>query len=90
MLYPFVKYPDGTEVVFSNLRKKDNGEEYIKVCFERATKEGFDTIWFELPSYEIVKKEGNYTDEEIEFFKEILQNSADLFFKYAKDYEKNC
>lgn len=85
MMYPFVKYPDGTEVVFSNIRKKENGEEYIKVCFERATQKGFDTVWFELPSYEIIRMDGEYTDEEIKCFKEIVENCADLFFKYAKE-----
>lgn len=29
MMYPFVKYSDGTEVVFSDIRKKENNEEYI-------------------------------------------------------------
>ena len=58
MMYPFVKYADETEVVFSDIRTKENGEEYICVCFERPTIKGFDTIIFELPSYEIVKKDG--------------------------------
>ena len=35
MVYEFAKYPDETEVVFSDIRKKDNGEEYIKISFER-------------------------------------------------------
>ena len=61
MMHEFVKYPDKTEVVFSDIRKKENGEEYIIICFERPRKNGFDTIIFELPSYEIIKKEGNYT-----------------------------
>ena len=40
--------------------RKENGEEYLIVCFERPTENGFDTIIFELPSYNIVKKDGNY------------------------------
>ena len=56
MMFPFVKYSDNTEVVFSEIRKKENGEEYILVCFERPTEKGFDTVIFELPSYEILKK----------------------------------
>ena len=53
-MYPFCKYPDETEVVFSNIRKKENGEEFIIICFERPTNEGFDTVIFELPSYNII------------------------------------
>ena len=44
---------------------EDNGEEYKRVSFERPTENGFDTVVFELPSYEIVEQEGNYSEEEI-------------------------
>ena len=66
MVYTLCKYPDETEVVFSDIRKKDNGEEYIRVSFERPTEHGFDTVVFELPSYKIIEREGNYSDEEVE------------------------
>ena len=85
MMYPFVKYADETEVVFSNIRTKENGEEYICVCFERPTSKGFDTIIFELPSYEIVKKDGEYTEEEIEKFKQVVERGAPLFFRCARE-----
>ena len=81
MMYPFCKYPDETEVVFSDIRKKENGDEYILVCFERPTESGFDTVIFELPSYEIVEKKGKYTEEEINEFKQIVELGAHLFFK---------
>lgn len=84
MMHEFVKYPDKTEVVFSDIRKKENGEEYIIICFERPRKNGFDTIIFELPSYEIIKKEGNYTEEEIEKFKQVVERGAAFFFEVAK------
>lgn len=29
----------------------------------------------------------NYSEEEIALFKQIVQNSADLFYKYAKEGE---
>lgn len=85
MMYPFCKYPDETEVVFSNIRKKENGEEFIVICFERPTDDGFDTVIFELPSYEIVEKNGHYTDEEINGFRQIVERGAHLFFKYARN-----
>ena len=85
MMYPFVKYADETEVVFSNIRKKENDEEYILVCFERPTEHGFDTVIFELPSYNIIKKDGEYTDEEIDKFKQIVERGAPLFFKCARE-----
>ena len=83
--YEFAKYPDETLVVFSDIRKKDNGEEYIRVSFERPTENGFDTVVFELPSYEIVEQDGNYSEEEIKEFRETVEKGAHLFFKYARE-----
>lgn len=85
MMYPFCKYPDETEVGFSNIRKKENGEEFMIICFERPTDDGLDTVIFELPSYEIIEKSGHYTDEEIESFRQIVERGAHLFFKYARN-----
>ena len=85
MMYTLCKYADETEVVFSDICKKDNGEEYIHVTFERPTEHGFDTVVFELPSYNIINKDGDYSDKEIEEFKEIVERGAHLFFKYARE-----
>ena len=67
MMYPYVKYPDGTEVLFSNIYI-DNEQECIDVHFERPTENGLDSVRIKLPTYEVTVWEGNYTDEEIEFF----------------------
>jgi len=85
MMHPFCKYPDETEVVFSDIRKNENGEETIWICFERATDEGFDTIIFELPSYKIIRKEGKYTEEEIELFKTVVERGAPSFYRWARE-----
>lgn len=85
MMYTLCKYADETEVVFSDIRKKDNGDEYIIVSFERPTEKGFDTVVFELPSYNIINKDGDYSDKEIEEFKGIVERGAHLFFKYARE-----
>lgn len=85
MVYEFAKYPDETLVVFSDIRRKENGEEYLIVSFERPTDKGFDTVVFELPSYKIVEKEGQYTEEEIKDFRKTVEKGAHLFFKYARE-----
>ncbi|MBR1884651.1 MAG: hypothetical protein IJ809_07020 [Clostridia bacterium] len=84
MVYEFAKYPDETLVVFSDIRKK-SGEEYLIFSFERPTDDGFDTVVFELPSYKIIEKDGNYTKEEIKEFKENAQRATHLFFKYVRE-----
>lgn len=85
MVYTLCKYPDETEVVFSDVCKHENGEEYITVTFERPTENGFDTVVFELPSYKILERDGNYSDKEIEEFRQIVERGAHLFFKYARE-----
>ena len=84
MVYEFAKYPDETLVVFSDIRKKKIGEEYIHITFERPMDYGFDTVVFELPSYEIVEKDDHFSDEEIKEFRETVEKGAHLFFKYAR------
>lgn len=84
MTFEFAKYPDETLVVFSDIRKKKSGEEYIHVTFERPMEYGFDTVVFELPSYEIVEKDGHFSDKEIQEFRETVEKGAHLFFKYAR------
>lgn len=84
MTYEFAKYPDGTIGVFSNIGKKENGEEFIRVTFERPMEYGFDTIVIEIPDYNIVLEDGKYTDEEKKKFLEIAKNGSSFFFKYAR------
>lgn len=84
MVYEFAKYPDETLVVFSDIRKKENEEEYIHVTFERPMEYGFDTVVFELPSYEIVEKDGHFSNGEIQEFRETVERGGHLFFKYAR------
>lgn len=83
-MHEFITYSDGTLVVSSDIRKKENGEEYLIVCFERPTEDGFDTVIFELPSYNIVKQDGNYSEKEIEMFLSVVERGAGYFFEVAR------
>lgn len=85
MMYPYVKYSDGTEVLFSNIYI-ENGQECIDVHFERPSKNGFDSVRIKLPTYEVTVWEGNYTDEEINFFKQVVEHSPDLFYKILQRF----
>ena len=84
-MYPYCKYADGTEVVFSAIIKDENGEETVQIHFERPTEYGFDSVRFELPSYKILDKKGKYTDEEIELFKTVVEQGAPSFYKWARE-----
>ena len=84
MVYEFCKYPDGTLVVFSNIKTDELGIEKIWIRFERPTNIGFDTIVFELPTYNIIEKDGFYSDEEIQMFKTVVERGAANFYKWAR------
>lgn len=84
MVHEFAKYPDGTLGVFSDIGKKENGEEYVSITFERPTEYGFDTYVIELPSYKVVLEEGKYSEQEKKTFLEIVKNGSAFFFKYAR------
>ena len=58
MMHTICKYADDTELVISDIIKRENGEKIIKVVFERPTEHGFDTLIFELPSYKILENDG--------------------------------
>ncbi len=87
MMHEFVTYADGTLVVSSDIRKKENGDEYIIISFERPMEYGFDTVVFELPSYEIVEREGNFSDKEVSVFKTVVERGAAYFFEIARGGE---
>lgn len=84
MMYQYVKYADGTEVNFSDIYI-ENGMECIDVHFERPVDNGFDSVRIQLPTYKVTVWEGNYSEEEIELFKRVTENSADLFYQYARE-----
>ncbi len=86
-MHTLCKYADETELVISDIIIDDNGEETIRVIFERPKEYGFDTLIFELPSYKIIKKEGKYTDKEIKLFKTVVEQGAAHFYRIAREGE---
>lgn len=82
MLHPYLTFADGTMVLHSDLKPDDNGGRVI-VQFERPTPDGFDSVRFELPTYDMTPWEGSFTDEELASFKSFLANNAHLLYEYA-------
>lgn len=83
MMYPYITFADETEIVHSNIIADDDEIKKVIVHFERPCEDGFCVARFELPNYTLIKKE-HFSDKEIEFFKEFLQNNAHLIYKYAE------
>ena len=84
-MHTLCKYTDETELVVSDIIKRPNGDEIIRVVFERHTENGFDTLIFELPSYNIIENDGNYTEEEIDLFRKVVEQGAAHFYEVARE-----
>ena len=82
VMYPYMTFEDGTEVVHSDLIV-DGDIEKVIVHFERPSADGFDSARCELPSYNWTMWEGCFTDEEKRGFETFLSNNAHLLFRYA-------
>jgi hypothetical protein len=82
MLHPYLTFADGTMVLHSDLKPDDKGGRVI-VQFERPTNNGFDSVRFELPTYEMTPWEGSFTTDELASFKSFLANNAHLLYEYA-------
>ena len=46
---------------------------------------GFDTVVFELPSYNIIDRDGQYSEEEIALFKTVVERGAPYFYEWARE-----
>ena len=82
MMYPYITLADETEITYSQILDR-NAQKEIEVHFERPTEDGFDVARCVLPSYTWIKKEG-FSDTEILFFEQLLQDNAHLFYRYAE------
>ena len=82
MMHEYLTFADGTMVLHSDLKEDDNGGRVL-VHFERPTEDGFDSVRFELPSYEMKIWEGSFTQDELSFFRTFLENNAHLLYEYA-------
>ena len=83
MMYPYLTFGDGTEVVHSHLIENGN-EKSVVVHFERPSENGFDDARCVLPEYSWSDVVG-FSDEEIETFRQFLESNAHLIFKYAAE-----
>ncbi|WP_307739687.1 hypothetical protein [uncultured Parolsenella sp.] len=82
MLYPYLTFGDGTEVVHSELFNED-GVKKVLVHFERPTEDGFDSARCELPSYIWIDWEGHFSEAEKKRFERFLRDNAHLIYRFA-------
>ena len=89
MLYPFVTFPNGTEIVYSDVFHKENDStDYVRVEIERVNtkKNKFDYIEYIIPSGEIVTTNG-FTSDEIQEYITSINKLSDVIIECALEEE---
>ena len=81
MKYPFMTFPDDTEITHSSIFEED-GIEKIRVYIERPVVGGFINATCILPKYEW--ENHGFSEKEIAEFQEILEKGAHVIFKFAR------
>lgn len=80
MMYPFLKLPDNTEIVHSEML--DGGR--VKVYIEKPVLGGFHTATCFLPDYEWQDVSG-FTDDEMSRLREIVESESHLIMRFSTE-----
>ena len=82
MKYPFMTFPDYTEITHSDIYVED-GVEKIRVYIEQPVKDGFYSATCILPSYTWENVEG-FSESQIAEFQKLIANGSHIIYKFAK------
>ena len=80
MMYPFIQLEDKTEIVHSEFLIDDK----VKVYIEKPVFNGFHSAVCYLPMYTWEEIDG-FKNSEIDKFQEILESTAHLIIRFAKE-----
>lgn len=79
MMWNYVKFPDETQIAYSDLH--DDGT--VEVRVERPVDYGFDLASCSMPAYQWSNVEG-FSNSEIAEFESFLRDNAPLIFELAE------
>lgn len=91
MLYPFMTYIDGTDIVYSDIFHKENDTtDYVRVFFERINKDGsgFDSMDCTLPGGPMENVVGFTADEVANHHRKILKMAPILIASAKEEVSK--
>ena len=88
MLRSYMQLKDGTLVVYSGVEYL-NGEETVRVRFERPSDDGFDIAECTLPKYTWDKVAG-FSESDINRMESTVRRNAHLIIEFAREDTKNA
>ncbi len=83
MLYPFMTFPDETEIVHSEVLHQGE-QELVKVCIEKPVVGGFHSATCWLPNYHWEDVKG-FSDSEISAYQRLIEKMAHVIIELARD-----
>ena len=89
MLYPFLTLPDGTEIVYSEIRIK-NGKPYVNVKFERwnDTRDDFDSMDCYLPNGTITNIIG-FSSDEVSYHQQRILELQNIIMEHSRQEKES-
>ncbi len=80
MIYPFLQLDDQTEIVHSGMLENDA----VRVYIEKPVVGGFHSASCYLPEYRWEDIDG-FTENEIQSYHEIIESTAHLIMRFARE-----
>jgi len=81
MMYPYLTLNDQTEITHSEMKEDGTVKVYIETPDDNG---GFHSAVCWLPQYKWENIHG-YTEEEMDFFRELVHNNAHLMIEFSRD-----
>lgn len=83
---PFISYEDGLEITYSDLKKHDNGKEYITIYFEEPNPDhdGFCSAQFDFPGNDFKNVRG-YQPDDLQRLMSHIKQSAQTAFDFSRE-----
>ncbi|MBR1671232.1 MAG: hypothetical protein IJ695_11105 [Butyrivibrio sp.] len=82
---PLLSFEDGLEVTYSDLKKRDNGNVFITIYFEKPNSKGFfDTASIDFPGSDFKNIKG-FTEEDLKKFREYVDRSGHTALEFSKE-----
>jgi hypothetical protein len=78
-MYPYMTFPDETEVTHSQVQKDGT----VKVYIETPADDGFKNLTCILPEYKWANN--GYTSSELKYWKEFVRNNAHIIIELAEN-----
>lgn len=82
-MYSYLTFDDETQIAYSEVRE----DQTVRIAIERPVEMGFNYATCLLPQCRWSDVDG-FTQEELDFFTDIVKNNAPLIYRLAREAEK--